>query len=121
MTCERRWLQISLIIITLKDLENDWDDVISTSIMLRAERDAANIDWDAIPSDQLVVGTEVLSYISKPRKAKRAKHQELQDVTNCAVFEASSKSTSASRFGNTVTCRQYLSGYCIEGLCTCKY
>ncbi len=86
--------------ITPEDLENDWDDVISTSIMLRAERDAANIDWDAIPSDQLVVGTEVLSYISKPRKAKRAKHQELQDVTNCAVFEASS---SASRFGNTVT------------------
>ncbi len=44
----------------LKDLEDDWDDVVSTSIMLRAERDALNIDWDAIPADQLILGTELL-------------------------------------------------------------
>ncbi len=70
--------------VTVEDLD-DWEEVVSTSIMLRAEKDAAKIDWDAIPPDKLILGTEALSYVSKPRLAKRVKHQELQNVTNCAA------------------------------------
>ena len=88
--------------VTVEDLD-DWEEVVSTSIMLRAEKDAAKIDWDAIPPDQLILGTEALSYVSKPRLAKRVKHQELQDVTNCAASSSASRSTGVSRFGSTLT------------------
>ncbi|XP_064387890.1 zinc finger MYM-type protein 2-like [Halichondria panicea] len=88
--------------VTVEDLD-DWEEVVSTSIMLRAEKDAAKIDWDAIPTDKLILGTEALSYVSKPRLAKRVKYQELQDVTNCAASFSASISTGASRFGSTVT------------------
>ncbi len=80
-----------------EDLD-DWEEVVSTSIMLRAKKDAVNIDWDAIPPDQLLLGTKALYYVSKPRQAKQVKHQEILDVTNCAV--SASRST---RFGSTVT------------------
>ena len=55
--------------ISVDELEdNDWDGAVSASLMIQAQQEAENIDWDAIPSDQLVLGPELLSFVKDDSK-----------------------------------------------------
>ena len=69
--------------ISVDELEdNDWDGAVSAYLMIQVQREVENIDWDAMPSDQLVLGPELLSFVkddSKPPPRKKAKQQPLLD------------------------------------------
>ena len=87
--------------ISLQELEDsDWDEEVSTSILIQAKRNSETINWDVIPEDQLVLGPELLAFVKedkaelpklelepvKPPARKKPKRGPLADVS--------------SRFGN---------------------
>ena len=40
--------------ISLQELEDsDWDEEVSTSILIRAQHNSETINWDVIPEDEL--------------------------------------------------------------------
>ena len=85
--------------VSLQELEDsDWDEEVSTSILIQAQRNSETINWDVIPEDQLVLGPELLAFVKEdkaelpklelePPACKKPKRGPLVDVS--------------SRFGNS--------------------
>ena len=83
--------------ISLQELEDsDWDGAVSSSILIRAQRTAETIDWNTIPEDQVVLGSELLAFVKEDKVElpklelesvkspanKKPKHGPLADATS---------------------------------------
>ena len=88
--------------ISLEELEDsDWDGAVSSSILIRAQRTAETIDWDAIPEDQLLLGPELLAFVKEDKVELPKLELEPVKPPVCKKPRRGPLADATSRFGNS--------------------